>query len=483
MNTNRLSQKTYLIGMALLTALALSVFALQSAHRASAQTGTFTFTFEGDIDNNANSNASLLTIAGANGAFSLAIGDLGYLSTPGDVPAWCANVQSKLGATYPFEILAGNHEADGNAATINNYIACLPDRLGVTGVYGSEYYFDYGSARFILVAAGSVVNGINYDYTPGGTHYIWLQDRIREAKALGKWVIVGDHMNCITTGSKSCEIGQNFVDLIHTEHVDLLMQGHDHSYQRSKQLICATANAFNAACVADADDQYNRGAGTVTVISAAGGYRLNSIGASDTEREYFVKAMGSNGWFNFVTGASGSGSPHGVTKAVVSSTQMDVQFLPNATSNFSDSFSIVSGGPTATPAPPTATPTVTPTPPPGSVVMHVADMLTTDANGNLKTSFIKNDVVYWKVKIVDANNVAVSGATVNTDALNASNQVQKSTSAVTGADGWTTLMSWNTSQAVKPGTYSIKVTNVTKTGGTYNAGANVVTQFFFSITN
>jgi len=491
MNTNRMSQKTYLIGIALLTVLALSVFALQSATRlASAQTGTFTFTFQGDMDNTADTDATLVTIAGANGVFNLAVGDLGYLGSASAVPAWCTKVQNALGATFPFEILVGNHEDDGSGDHINNYVACLPDRLGATGIYGTEYYFDYNSARFIFVAPGLTVNGVTYDYIPGDTESTWLQARIQEAKAAGKWVIVADHMNCISVGAKSCQIGQNFVNLIHAEGVDMLIQGHDHTYQRTKQLTCATANSFNAACVVDSDDQYSRGAGTVTVVNGAGGYRLYNISANDSEVGYFVKAMGGSGWKNFVTGANGSGSSKGTTKVTVSSTQMDVQFVPNSSTTFSDSFSIVSGGPTNTPGGPTPThtntpvpPTVTPTPPPGSVVMHVADMYTTDANGNPKSTFIKNDTIYWKVKIVDANNVPVSGATVNTDALNASNQVMKSTSATTGADGWTTLMNWNTSQSVQPGTYSIKVTNVTKTGGVYDPGANVITQFFFSITS
>src|SRR5262245_21757035 len=122
MHTKPISQKTYLVSIALLTVLALSVFALQSAtHRASAQTGTFTFTWQGDMDNTADTDATLVTIAGSIGVFNLAVGDLGYLGSAGDVPAWCANVQSHLGATFPFEILAGNHEDDGNAVHINDY--------------------------------------------------------------------------------------------------------------------------------------------------------------------------------------------------------------------------------------------------------------------------------------------------------------------------------------------------------------------------
>jgi hypothetical protein len=460
-----------------LTVLALSLVVLLFAltpgnglRPAWAQTQTFVFTFAGDFGTGSAFTANLNQMAQSGAVFDLAVGDLSYGSS---ASAWCNSVTSIVGATFPFELVAGNHDDDGNSVRIGDFTPCLPDRMGSTGTYGSEYYFDYNNARIIMIAAASTVNGINYDYnTVGGTHYNWLQARIQEAKAAGKWVIVGDHKNCITAATKSCEIGQNFLNLIHNEHVDLLIQGHDHTYQRSKQLTCATANTFNAACVADADDSYVKGAGTVTIIDGLGGNGQYNINASDSERNYFVKSMGGNGWWNFRDSTSGAGHEYGVVKITVSANQLDEAWVPSqvvAAGFPGDSFSIVNaGGPTNTPGP-TATPTNTPVPGP---VMHVADVLTTDVNGTPQTTFTRGGTVYWRVKIVDANNAVVSGASVTTQALKPDGSSWTTLSATTGTDGWA-LFSKKSNGNNPLGTYTINVTNVTKTGATYNPSANV----------
>jgi hypothetical protein len=183
-------------------------------------------------------------------------------------------------------------------------------------------------------------------------------------------VIVGVHKNCITPATKSCEIGQNFMNLVHTEGVDLFIQGHDHIYARSKQLTCATVGSYNSACVADTDNLYTRGAGTTTIITGAGGQGFYNINASDNERLYFVKAMGGNGWWNWVNNTTGSNVNFGALKVTVSASRLDVVWVPVAGGTFTDSFAIDGNvGPTNTPTPtntpcvscPTNTNTPTPT--------------------------------------------------------------------------------------------------------------------------
>ena len=47
---------------------------------------------------------------------------------------------------------------------------------------------------------------------------------------------MGMHKVCLTMGIKSCEIGASLLNVLIDRKVDLIIQGHDHSYQRSKQL-------------------------------------------------------------------------------------------------------------------------------------------------------------------------------------------------------------------------------------------------------
>jgi hypothetical protein len=145
------------------------------------------------------------------------------------------------------------------------------------------------------------------------------------------------------------------------------------------------------------------------------------------------------------------------------------------------------GGPTNTPAPPTNTPsgptntptrTNTPLPPTatstpsGSVVMHVFDLYTTDVNGNPQSTFIHRDTIYWRAKIVDQAGNPVSGAAVTFVLYRPDGNQWSTKTATTGADGWV-LTNIGTVNSSPLGTYTINITNVTKSGSTYDPGANL----------
>jgi sialate O-acetylesterase len=125
--------------------------------------------------------------------------------------------------------------------------------------------------------------------------------------------------------------------------------------------------------------------------------------------------------------------------------------------------------PTATPIPPT--PTVTPTPG-SSALMHVADIYTSDVNGNLQTTFSAGTTVYWRVKIVDESGSPVSGAAVTTVMLKPDGTTWNTQTVITNSNGWA-IFSKSTQKNNAKGTYTINVTNVVKSGAIYNSSANV----------
>jgi len=112
--------------------------------------------------------------------------------------------------------------------------------------------------------------------------------------------------------------------------------------------------------------------------------------------------------------------------------------------------------------------------------MHVADVMTTDINGNPQTTFTRGDTIYWRVKIVDQGGVAVSGASVTTQMLKPDGGVYATATSPTGADGWA-LFSKSTKGPDPAGTWTINVTNVTKTGATYDPAANVESSTTFTL--
>jgi hypothetical protein len=299
----------------------------------STQSTTVTFAASGDHGSGAATTASLSALARSGATFYLALGDLSYGSSGGE-QSWCDLVKSRVGSSYPFELVSGNHDA-GEDGLIDNFAACLPDRMSAQGRYGAEYYFDVGRLlRIIMIAPDLTIDGQAYQYVRGNSHYAWLAQRIDEARAAGiSWVIVGMHKVCITMGEKRCEIGVDLMNLLISKRVDLVLQGHDHTYQRSKQLTCALANFFARACVANngSDGAYTKGAGTVVVIAGAFGKSFDDINTRDPEAGYFARWMG-----------DGANPTYGFVKYTVTPEEISAQYVRTSGGTFTDNFRIAS---------------------------------------------------------------------------------------------------------------------------------------------
>ena len=309
---------------------------------------SFTFAAAGDHGAAAKTTTSLAALDASPAAFYLALGDMDYDETLTDA-AWCDYVHANLpikGPSFPFEVVTGNHEEDpGPNGSILNHAACLPDRLGATvgpgSTYGAEYAFDYPAsqplARFIMISPELTVGGINYHYVPGNPHYEWLANTIDAAHAAGiQWVIVGMHFPCVSAGQYSCAADPALFNLLVDRKVDLILHGHEHSYQRSKQLAldpttCPSIprTGYVAGCVVDDgfDNVYPKGAGSVDVIAGTFGRGLYNTYPADPESPYFVKL---------------DTTSHGFMQYSVTADRIDASFV-KIDGSLTDSFSIVSG--------------------------------------------------------------------------------------------------------------------------------------------
>ena len=235
----------------------------------------FVFTTAGDYGTNAAAAATLKLLPSSGAAFHLALGDLSYENDR--ELTWCDWVRARVGEAFPFLLLAGNHEDDfGEHGHITRFAECLPDRLGVTGRYATEYYFDVdGLARVILISPDLTVDGEHYYYGDANAHYRWVANAIDGARATSlPWVIVGMHKSCISVGQYYCNIYSELMDLLLEKKVDLTLHGHEHSYQRTKQLALGPGcpslpiDGFDAACVADGGfERYVQGRGMLSAIS------------------------------------------------------------------------------------------------------------------------------------------------------------------------------------------------------------------------
>ncbi len=310
--------------------------------------GTVVFVAAGDFGSSSAAGGVLTGMAVGEPELALALGDLSYGSVGGE-GAWCDFVTSRFGAGRPFELVAGNHD-NGSNGNINDFSACLPNQLpGLVGTYGREYYVDYPQSsplvRFIMISPNLAFNGAAaWNYAAGSTRYNWTASAIDQARSRSiPWVVVGMHYPCLSVGVYGCAAGEDITNLLVSKRVDLVLNGHEHMYQRTKQLALGAscsrvaAGSYAAGCVADADAALTRGAGTVFVTSGLGGREQRTVNNSDPEAGYFAAASGSN--------ASPS---YGFLRVTATLTQLQAAFVATSGS-FTDTFTIAPGAPDTTP--------------------------------------------------------------------------------------------------------------------------------------
>ena len=300
----------------------------------------------GDLGMKAPGIATLEAMAAAEPDLYLALGDLSYAG-PDSADEYCDAVHAALGPTAPFQLLAGNHEEDsGEDGPIAEFAECLPDRAGSVGEYARQYYFDVGGlARFILISPDLTIEGRHYYYGPadGGSdtpELAWLKDAIAGARADGiPWVIVGMHKNCISLGEYYCDVYQDLFTTLIEERVDLVLSGHDHSYQRSKQLSApapgcreVVVDDYDPDCVATTGGTYRQGAGSAFVIAGAGGAGLYELNPDDPEAGYFEATMG----------RETRGARPGFALLEISEERLGVRFVGSRPGSFDDAFQITS---------------------------------------------------------------------------------------------------------------------------------------------
>lgn len=274
----------------------------------------FAFAAAGDHGANPHAAAALRRLDRSDVDFYLALGDLDYDQTPSD-RAWCDYVHDRLprkGKRFPFEVLVGNHEQDrGPDGRIGRFARCLPDRLDSTpgpgSGYGAEYAFTYPRrnpyALVAMIAPNLTVDGERHTYQPGSPHRRWLLRQIDQARRTGiRWVVVGMHYPCVSTGARhGCDSGPGILNLLVRRRVDLVLAGHNHIYERSKQLRLNGSDCrrirvdrFDRDCVVSGwrDGVYRAGAGTLLVTAGSFGGKEQGASQFDPERRYFAEVDG-----------------------------------------------------------------------------------------------------------------------------------------------------------------------------------------------
>lgn len=326
---------------------------------AAAPAQSFTFGAAGDFEFGKPFKATAAAVKAQNPNFLIALGDFSYGGKERD---WCRVWKQEVDY-QPVVLITGNHdsgEEGKSAGDINEYVKHCPFPFGsfLTGNYGKQYYFDYPAnaplARFILVSPGvkgsylgSPYNKSDY-YQIGHPGYQFTADAIDDARAKGiEWVFVAMHKNYISVMRKhnevSIEPGNSFMTMLLDKKVDIILQGHEHGYERSKQLTTVSTTCpvlkpepapFDSDCVIDSDDTLVKGAGTVIHVIGTGGQKLRGLNTKDVEYLYFAKS---------------DIKSYGFGKFVVTSDSVSFTFQPSLPGTLTDSYTITKPVPAPVP--------------------------------------------------------------------------------------------------------------------------------------
>jgi 3',5'-cyclic AMP phosphodiesterase CpdA len=176
--------------------------------------------------------------------------------------------------------ISGNHDEDKNGFNEHFDLVPAPFSATETGVY---YSFDYGSAHFIMLNTNE--DSPEYaDFTPAQIQ--WLKGDVAAAKAAGaQWLIAVIHKGPYTTSNHASDSdiqGPNGVrtlvaPLFNQLGVDLVFQGHDHIYARSKPIADGQAVEVEKVSETLNDlpiDYAVKPQGTIYVIPATAGAKV-----------------------------------------------------------------------------------------------------------------------------------------------------------------------------------------------------------------
>ncbi len=180
-----------------------------------------------------------------NMAFAVHTGDIVEWSK---YEAYWENMLDKYNSDYfmsiPFMAISGNHETsyrNGSNETFKHFNLNLPTQDTTKGIY---YSYDYGNTRFIMVNT----NRVNSDKTLTSDQYNWLVSVLQNKPSNIKWTIVSMHCPMYSVGQYGSNSSKNAASialknqlskLFADNNVDLVLQGHDHEYSKTKPLTAA----------------------------------------------------------------------------------------------------------------------------------------------------------------------------------------------------------------------------------------------------
>jgi len=271
-----------------LVALLLITIAIQgSTIETYSTTGTlpdFNFVAVGDWGCTSDTTSVVAGINNLNPERVLGLGDYSYAISPS---CWYNEIAPIATKTQnPSTVALGNHEtADGSFAHLdNNGRTDFLNHFGLTNTY---YSFNYQNVHFVVMDTES-------SYLSTSAQYTFVKNDLIQASSNSTilWIVVYFHKPMYAspaTHAALTDMRATYQPLFDQYRVDLVLQAHNHAYERTKPL------RFDSVVTDNNTTSYTNPSGQIYVTVGTGG---KSIGTWDGINLNVVQQLNTFGYLN-----------------------------------------------------------------------------------------------------------------------------------------------------------------------------------------
>ena len=216
----------------------------------------FNFVAAGDWSCNPDSSRTVRNIIMRSPELVLGPGDYSYEPT---ADCWFKTIAPIDSIT---RIAFGNHEVESSALT-NQYLSHF-------GLQEQFYSFNYQNVHFLVVSS-------EIPYSVGTEQYNFVNNDLASAASNSSidWIIAYHHKmqySSKATHTSELSLRQALHPLFDKYGVDLVLQGHNHSYERTYPIKYHSASPFSGPVIRDTStSKYNDSTGVIYVTAGIGG--------------------------------------------------------------------------------------------------------------------------------------------------------------------------------------------------------------------
>ncbi|MFQ6134994.1 MAG: purple acid phosphatase family protein [Nitrososphaerales archaeon] len=223
--------------------------------------GNFTFTVYGDQGTSTYSRQNAIRASALKPSFHIHTGDLSYSGGFQSIWDQWFEIVEPLASSALYMPAIGNHEFEGG---LNLYL----DQFSLPG-NERWYSFNWGNAHFVSIEVPSF-------FRPEDERYGWLVRDLEAASRDGDidWITVYFHFPPYSSGPSYpgfSSIRSGLTPILERYRVDLVLNGHDHIYQRTFPL-------YNGSITSSALERYTDPEGIIYVVTGGGGRSLYGLG-------------------------------------------------------------------------------------------------------------------------------------------------------------------------------------------------------------